>query len=143
MVMCYITANKTFDSLRESFKKNKVKMNNFVFIDIISKSIKKVSDEDNVYYVSSPGALTELSLVIQKFLKYDFNYLIFDSVTNLETYQKKEIVLKFIIDLINKIRKTNTKSVLYVLDTAEDSWLVNHISSSVDKVLRLDKLKIT
>ena len=63
--ICYVTSNKTFDSLKETFKKSKVNIDNVVFIDSISKTLKKTPDQaDSVYYVSSPGALTELSLVI-------------------------------------------------------------------------------
>ena len=79
--VCYVTINKTFDSLMEVFKKKKVKTENIVFIDAISKSIKEAPDQsDQVYYVISPGALTELSLVISKFLKHEFDYLIFERI---------------------------------------------------------------
>ena len=99
--ICYITVNKTYDSLKETLQKGKVNVENVIFIDTISKTMKKVEDQDKgVYYVSSPGALTELSLVIKKFLGHDFDYLVFDAVTNLSTYQDKKMCAKFLVDLI-------------------------------------------
>lgn len=138
--ICYVTANKTYDALREIFQKKKVNVENIVFIDTISKTMKKVPDQgERVYYVSSPGALTELSLAIGKFLKHDFDYLIFDSITNLAIYQKQNICTKFIADLVNKTKKTKTKAVFYALDTKEQAWVVDHAGAIVDKVVDVKK----
>ena len=79
--VCYVTLNKTFDSLKELFKKKKVNVDNITFIDTISMRIKEAPDQTkNCYFVSSPEALTELSLTILKFVKHNFEYLIFVSV---------------------------------------------------------------
>ena len=133
--VCYVTTNKTFDSLKEPFKKSKIKLDKIVFIDAISKTIKKTpSQAENVYYVSSPGALTELSLVIDKFLRHKFDYLIFDSITNLNIYNKTTICAKFMTSLINKIKKGKTKAIFYAIG-AKDSELINHAGTYVDKVI--------
>ncbi len=133
--VCYVTSNKTFDSLKETFKKNKVEFKDMVFIDSISKSLKKVPDSaDQVYYVSNPGALTELSVVIGKFLRHDFDYLIFDSVTNLNIYNKTPVCIKFINSLVNKIKRSKTKAVFYAVGEKLDE-LPEHISSIMDRVL--------
>jgi|TARA_B100002003_G_C13924453_1_gene449367 hypothetical protein len=39
--ICYVTLNKTADSLKNSFKKNKIDVNNFYFIDGITMGLKK------------------------------------------------------------------------------------------------------
>ncbi|MBT3691550.1 hypothetical protein HOG16_04905 [Candidatus Woesearchaeota archaeon] len=133
--VCYVTTNKTFDALKETFKKSKIIMKNIVFIDAISKTIKKTpSQKENVYYVSSPGALTELSLVIDKFLRHEFNYLIFDSITNLNIYNKTPICAKFMTSLINKIKKGKTKAIFYAIGSKENE-LINQVGTYVDKVI--------
>jgi KaiC/GvpD/RAD55 family RecA-like ATPase len=135
--VCYITLNKTFDSLMEIFKKKGVNTENLVFIDAISKTIKKTTEVDNCFFVSSPGALTELSLVISKFLKQEFDYLIFDSLTNLMIYEKKAPVAKFLSSLINKISATETKSVFYAISVKEQDELIKQCSMFVDRVIDL------
>jgi hypothetical protein len=133
--VCYVTTNKTFDSLTELFEKKKVDLGDVVFIDAISKTIKKApSQADSVYYVSSPGALTELSLVIEKFLRHEFDYLIFDSINNLSIYNKMPICAKFMTSLGNKIKKTKTKAVFYALGDKSDD-LAKHVGMFVDKVV--------
>lgn len=135
--VCYITLNKTYDALVEIFQKNNIDIKNVIFIDAISKTIKKVpGNTENVYYVSNPGALTELSLIIKKFLKHDFDYLVFDSLTNLLIYQKKAPCAKFISSLVNNIKKTKIKAVFYALDVKEQAELIKQAGMFVDKVIK-------
>jgi len=136
--VAYVTLNKTRDSLIELFKKNKVKTDNIVFVDAISKTIKSTPEEsEGVYYVSSPGALTELSLVISKFIRHDFEYLIFDSLTNLLVYESKAPVGKFVASLVNKIKESKTKAIFYALSVKEQEALIKESGMFVDKVIEL------
>ncbi len=138
--VCYVTLNKTFDALNESFSKKGVNMENLVFIDAISKSIqKKPNQSKNVYYVSSPGSLTELSLVISKFLRHEFKYLIFDSISNLTVYNKKNVVIKFLLDLSNKVKKSKTQAILFAVKSKENEGMINQCSLFVDKVVKYEK----
>ncbi len=134
--VCYVTINKTFDSLREIFKKKKINTKNVVFVDAISKSIKNVPDQsDQVYYISSPGALTELSLVISKFLKHEFDYIVFDSITNLSIYNKPQLCTSFLSNLMNKIKGVKTKSVFYAIASSGGNALIDNISPLFDKIV--------
>ena len=134
--VCYVTLNKTHDSLKEIFKKSKVNMKNIVFIDAISKTIKTVPRQaEGTYFCSSPGALTEIAVTISRLLNENFEYLIFDSLTNLLIYQNKTAVAKFVSSVINKIKAGNTKAVFYVLSVKEQSELIKQTETFVDKVI--------
>jgi len=138
--IAYVTLNKTKDSLVELFKKNKIKTENIVFVDAISKTIKSVpSESEGVYYVSSPGALTELSLVVSKFIRHNFDYLIFDSLTNLLVYESKAPVGKFVASLVNKIKESKTKAIFYALSVKEQEALIKESGMFVDKVIDMEK----
>lgn len=138
--VCYVTLNKTSDALKELFKKAKIKTENIVFIDAISKTIKNMPDQGaGVYYVSNPGAMTELSLTIDKFLRHGFDYLVFDSLTNLLVYESKAPVSKFVASLVNKVKTSKTKAVFYALSLKEQNALIQESGMFVDKVLDLDK----
>jgi hypothetical protein len=137
--VCYVTLNKTHQALQEIFIKNKIDMENIVIIDAISKTIKTTQKiEDNIYFVSSPGALTELSLAINKFLDYDFEYLIFDSLNSLLVYQKVSIVKKWVSSIINKIKESNTRAIFYTLNLDEQKDLIKETSMFVDKVVNVN-----
>lgn len=136
--VCYVTANKTFDSLKEKFTKSKVDLEKVVFIDAITKSIKQADGQTKgCYFVSSPGALTELSLVISKFLRHKFDYIVFDSVTNLSTYRKTGVVEKFICSLINKVKASKTKGVFLALNAKDQDDLIKKVSTFVDEVVEV------
>ncbi len=135
--ICYVTLNKTSSSLIEIFKKNKINLSNIVFIDAISKSFKKSPNKsDQVYFVSSPGAFTEISLVLSKFLKHKFDYVIFDSVTNLMTYHNKTIINKFLKTLVSNIKKTKSKSLFFTLNIKEHQSLIKQGNMFFDKVIK-------
>jgi len=139
--ICYVTLNKTYNSLVELFKRHNVSTKNMVFIDGISKSLKPTATtkEDNVYFVSSPRALTELSIMITKLLKSKaFSYLILDSVTTLTIYEKKEIVAKFMASLVNKVKESDVGAVFYAVGERESDPFIKECCMFVDKAIELD-----
>jgi hypothetical protein len=134
--VCYVTISKTFQALDTDFKKKGVDVKNIIFIDAISKSIIKKPDQtDRCYYVTSPSALTELSLVISKFLKHEFDYIVFDSLSNLLVYHKKGPLMKFINNLLNKIKQSKTKAIFYAVSGGETSDLIKECETFVDKAI--------
>lgn len=136
--LCYVTLNKTFDSLKEEFKKKKVNTENIIFIDAISKTIKQVPQQtDSCYYVSSPGSLTEISIAIDRFLRHNFEYLVFDSLTNMLIYEKKAPVAKFISSIVNKIKQSKTKAVFYALKIKEQNEIIEEAEMFVDKIINI------
>lgn len=136
--VCYVTLNKTFSSLIELFNKKGIDTKNIFFIDTISKSIKNVPDQlEGCFFCSSPGALTEISVAISKHLNHEFDYLIFDSLTNLLIYQQKDPVAQFLSNLANKIRDSNTKAVFYALNVKAQDELIKETETFVDKVIEI------
>ena len=134
----YITLNKTSEALKEDFKKNKANVENILFIDAISKTIKSVPDSaKGVYYLSAPNSLTEISIQVTSLVNHKFDYIVFDSLTNLLIYQTKAPVAKFLSVIINKIRDSNTRAVFYCLDVKEHEELIEDASMFVDKVIKL------
>jgi len=136
--VCYFTLNKTFSSLLSNFKRHGVKTDNLLFVDAISKSMREVPDQaEQCYYVSSPGALTELSIVLSKVLRHNFDYIVFDSLTNLLIYQEREPVAKFISNFVNRAGASNTKMVFYALNMLQHADIIQECSMFVDKVIDL------
>ena len=134
--VCYVTLNKTCESLVETFKKKGINLDNIVFIDAIAKTFSKAPDQrDKCYYVSSPAALTEIAIEIDVFLKHGYDYLVFDSLTNLLIYEKKAPIAKFVASLVNKIRQSKTKAVFYAASIHEQDAMIEETGMFVDKVI--------
>jgi len=137
--LCYVTLNKTAGAVKDSIGKKSKNIDNLVIVDAISRTITdKPEERDDCLFVRSPSALTELSLSISKFLEHDFQYLIFDSLTDLLIYQKESPIAKFASNLISKIKSTNTKAVLFALDLKDHSELIQQISIFADQVVRIE-----
>lgn len=135
--VCYVTLNKTFDSLKELFDKNKINYEKFVFIDGISKTIKNMPDQAKAcYFISNPAALTELSLKINSLINHGFEFIVFDSITSLLVYEKNAPVSRFIGSVVAKVRESKVKGLFYALDLKDQENLIQEISMFVDKVVK-------
>ncbi len=140
--ICYVTLNKTQKALREDFEKNNIDMKNMIIVDAISKTIKPTQKlEKNCVFVSSPGALTELAIAIKKFLDYNFEYLIFDSLNSLLVYREAPVVKRWVSSIMGKIKESNTQGIFYTLNLGDQQDLIKETKSFVDKILNLGKKK--
>ena len=134
--ICYVTLNKTKASLIDLFNRAEINTENMVFIDAITKSISQVENTKNCYFVSSPQALTELSIVITEVLQQKFDYLIFDLLTTLMIYQREEEpVIRFISNIVNKIKTSDCKGIFYILNIKKHEALIEESFMVMDKIL--------
>lgn len=142
--ICYVTLNKTRNSLKDLFRNENINLKNIVFIDAITKSISNAENTDDCYFVTSPQALTELSIVINEFLQQKFDYMIFDSLTTLLVYQRaEEPVIKFISNIVNKIKTHgDCKVIFYVLNIEKHKLLIEESSMVVDEIIDLGMEKV-
>jgi hypothetical protein len=113
--ICYVTLNKTYSALKELLKFNNVDMNNIIFIDGITRNVKNPADMDDCRFMDSQITVTELSKNLAALLKQDFDYLVFDSITDLFTYQRKSSVEYFIQTLVNILEERNCRGVFFAL----------------------------
>ncbi|MBN1941589.1 MAG: hypothetical protein JW772_05400 [Candidatus Diapherotrites archaeon] len=138
--VCYVTLNKTFASLKETFEQNDINTKNIVFVDAISQNIKKVPKQTKgCYYVSAPNALTEMAIAIVKVLRHNFKYLVFDSISSLLVYQKNAPAAKFTSSIVNNTKANKAKAVFYAIKSAEHEKILNDIGMFVDRVVDLSK----
>ncbi len=121
--ICMITVNKSFSALIEKFQEQGIDYSNYFFIDCISKKNIIVKQSKQCLYVSSPAALTELSLAIGKLGQIDL--IILDNISSLLLYNKDAEVLKFLHSMMTKIRQTKTKAVYSILKESKKEFLAD------------------
>ena len=136
--ICYVTLNKTYNSLKQRFSKDGFPLDNLVFIDAITRSMEQAENTDDCYFVSSPQSLTEISIVISEFLNQNIDYVILDST--LLIYQKNvDPVVKFVTKMVNTAKKQNSHVIFLVLDTNEHKLLIEESSMVMDAVYTLSE----
>ena len=114
---CYVSLNKLYTSLLNSFKNNGVNTSGFFFIDGITKSaLPTIEDTDNFKFVESASALQELGIAINNEInKSNYNALIFDSLSTLQIYNKEDIVTEFTRFMLARLRLANCTTFLACL----------------------------
>jgi archaellum biogenesis ATPase FlaH len=139
-IVCYTSLNKTYNSLKQRFGNEGFPLDHLVFIDAITRSMEPAENTDDCYFVSSPQALTELSIVISEFLNQNIDYVIVDSLTTLLIYQKKvDPVVKFVTKMVNTAKKQNSHLVFFVLDSTEHQLLIEESAMVMDAVHTISK----
>lgn len=140
--VCYITLNKTAGYLQGIFKKNGVNLKNVVFVDAVTRTIKDgPSEGDGTYFVPSPAALTEISMLFERLLKHGFMVFIFDALTNVRIYQKEELVTEFALHIFTRIREAKAKAVVYMLDMPGHETMIRECSMMADRVIREEPVR--
>lgn len=132
---CYVTVNDPYESIIDSLGTGK--SSNIFFIDCVTSTVKSVKPKEDVTFVSSPHALTEISISIKNVLKGRINFLIFDSVSTLLIYENPLTVLKFIHKLILTLRSLKLSVAFIILKKDIGNEVVKDLNMMTDKVLEV------
>jgi len=136
--VCYVTLNKPYKTLLKDFEKNEIDSSRFFFIDCVTKKVKEEKASEQVVYVSSPKALTEINIVMKKVLSAGkIESTIFDSLSTLLVYEGSHAVVRFAHSIISMFRTLGSKGILISLGEDLQSELVKDLNMFVDEVLKL------
>lgn len=136
--ICYITVNKPYIALTQMLKENKADPSKILFIDAITKTVMRPKTADNCIFISSPAALTELSITVTKTCKnYQPELVFIDSLSSFLVYEKGPPLVKFSHSLINGFRQYGTKAIMVILQEDYDDSLLKDLKMFVDKVIKV------
>src|SRR3989338_3724310 len=140
---CYITLNKTAGNLERALKLQHLSTNNIFFIDAVSRGIGNTEAKENTFLVSSPQALTELSIAVTESLKSGkFEVLLFDSLSTLNIYKLKgKAAERFTTQIIDAIKAKQSRCIFTCLEEDTDSDLIKNSFRHMDKVLHPNLFK--
>lgn len=139
--VCYVSLNRPYATLLASLKKEGVPTEKLYVVDAITRTAMVPQESDSCSYVSSPGALTELSVAISKVMddKNCNGYIIFDSLSTLLVYESDTTIAKFVHFLMAKVRVAGCNAIFTVLKQDADSILVKDINMFADKVIDVER----
>ncbi len=136
--ICFVAMNKPYATLGTMFKAKGLDLGKVTFIDCVTGRVSK-DKTYNVVSVSSPKALTELSITMSQTMKKDFDFIIFDSLSTLLVYGDSITAIKFVHSIVSKIRETKKKMIFMVLKEDSATDLMKDISMFVDKIIPVGK----
>jgi hypothetical protein len=136
--LCYISLNKPYNSVISYLEKNGVGSENIIFIDAVTKKIE--SDSEQVIYVSSPTALTEINITMNKVLEAGgIKVVLIDSISTLLLYTEESVVLKFVHSIVSKMRSDSNDCIMAAIEDESTRELIDDMSMFVDEILELGR----
>ncbi len=139
----YVTINKPYSFLKETFSKAGLDILKLYFIDAISRSVGEESTrKENVIFAESPSDLTGISIALDQtcneLLKRNRKPLIiFDSVATLTIYSPIESVERFVHITTSKIRLKGFRGMIISMSKAVDEKLPEMIKQFCDEVIQI------
>ncbi len=132
---CYVTLNDPYDIIKGKLGED---VSRVCFIDAVSSTVKTPASDPNAIFVSSPRALTEISIAVKKSITdFKMNFLIFDSVSALLVYEKSVSAMKFIHNMILTLRQGKVTTVFVILKEDVSEEMMKDLSMFVDKIVEI------
>ena len=132
---CYVTVNDPYETIKD--KLNSGVCSKVFFIDCVTSTIKSPDRKDDVLYVSSPHALTEISISLKKTLGKGVDFVLFDSISSMLIYENPITILKFIHGLIVHLRLLKINVAFIILKEDASGEIVKDLAMMVDKTLEV------
>jgi hypothetical protein len=141
--VCYVSLNRPYTSLMATFHKAGLNTENIHFIDAITKTAQIPAECQECEFVSSPGALTELSVTVSRAMEGGkFRYIVFDSLSTLLVYESDATIAKFVHFLMAKVRVSGCSAIFTCLKQDSESVLIKDLNMFADRVIQLEKWRI-
>ncbi len=121
----FVTVNKPVQDIIKTAKKNNIGIENVKFIDAITLQSGNITINQQVDYVESPKDLVELITLIEEEIDgmTEKFFLVFDSVSTMLVYNKKQSVEKFIHSLSGKIKSSECQGIIIAVESTEEETL--------------------
>ncbi len=133
----YVGTSKDTMQLQADFKRNKLDISRFFFIDCTSKQAQeKIKAPSNTICIKNPGSLTEISLTISEVIKQiqGKKLLVVESLSSLLVYNSSILVSKFSNFLINNIQAHQIRGIFIVVNSDMSAELVAQVGSACDEI---------
>ena len=133
----YVTLNKGFKPMSASLNEEGVDVSRLYFIDGITRTENSEIKDKNCTFISSPHALTELSLAITTATNTGiFDFLFFDSINTLLIYNDLKTTQKFAHYVITKMREANLGGIIFSLDEESGKNVIPAITQFCDDCIK-------
>jgi hypothetical protein len=141
----YITINKPFYILQNTFSKSDINMDNVYFVDAVTKHMnEKTENKENCSFINSPSNLTTLAITIMQAAKMMQAknsskdtpvFIVVDSMNTFLVYNDETTVKRFFHFLISKARELGCKCLLFSTNMTEVASLNRLVGDFSDKVI--------
>ena len=133
----YITINRPYQSLIESYQEEGIAVDNIFFIDAITKTTGgREVDANNCIFLDSPTNLTDIAIALKQAVELmgDAKKFIFlDALSTLLIYNSSQSVIKFAHFLTGRMRAWNCEGAIISMQKEMDEKLTNQLIQFCDQ----------
>ena len=134
----YLSLNRPSESIIGALKEIDVNTEKFLFVDAVNKGVKPDIAYHNVVFINSPQDFEKFNIELNQIIeKEKFECLLFDSLSTLLIYHDDTTTVKFIHDLIMKLRLLHDSAEFTCLLDDVNSTLVKDLSMFADEIVNL------
>ena len=138
--ICHVSLRVPVSMMVSTLKRGELDLSKFYIVDAVSSvmEIRETVRDVGHAYVSHPGALTELGIWIgEAYREHKFDALVFDSFSALMMYASDSEILRFILNLVARMRSYGSRGVFPLLWGDKDSTVAKDLCTFVDTVIEL------
>jgi hypothetical protein len=133
-----LSASRPYSNLLDLYKKRDIDANKLFVVDCISKTQgARIEEASNVRYMESPRDLTRIAIQMADIFRTrkGKNVLFVDSITTLLIHNKPEAFVKFIHDILTKMRMNNISALLIAIKTDANTDARTEIAQLCDAII--------
>lgn len=135
---CYVTLNDPSATIVG--KLGETEKTKIFFIDCVASTVKTPQQEKNVIFVSSPRALTEISIAMKKVIETGgVESVMFDSISAMLVYEQPPNVIKFVHNQVLTCREAELVSLFVILREDVGEELMKDLTMFVDKIVEVGR----
>jgi len=140
--VCYITLNQTCAALKKILTENKVDVKNFYFIDGLTKLSKEPDNNEKCRFVL-PYEINEIEKYTLECIKSGCNLIIFDSLSNLTSYQQYipagADIMTNSINFLNSELDKNKGEAIFICNLSDKNNLLIEETTKIFKICNYGK----
>ncbi|MCD6590869.1 MAG: hypothetical protein J7K72_02760 [Candidatus Aenigmarchaeota archaeon] len=113
--VCYVCLNKPYKDVMEDLKKQKVNINNFFFIDVLSSYYHDRKSSRNCVFIHTPTDFISIINALVKAVKEKgCEVVVFDTISTFLIYKQNYVILKFTHKVLENL-KGDSRNVLITI----------------------------
>jgi len=134
-----LSANRPYVNLISIYEKNDIDISKLFILDCLSKGQHADAPADNVAFIESLSALTDISLSIEEHLNGapGKKFIFFDSLTTMLIHNKPYVLARFIHNIFTKMRLKGIGGVIVSLQDSSNRDIKAEIAQLCDKVIKI------
>ncbi len=131
----YIAMNKPYHNVSKIMQQNNIDHNKVLFIDCVTGQKAKAQ---NAVFLNSMESLTQIGICLDPVYKNkDLSFVFLDSLDALSVYHDQRMVLRFVRNMIERVREHQKSGVVLGVHEQTDKRIVDELAVVCDKVINL------